>query len=112
MLAAVPLGAIRHFGKNKTRGDRVQRLGEIKHARPIGAARHHVGEKFVGAPLGADARHHIRRPAGGGENFNERKFFIERGNNIGVSDFLPAVKRQLALLLRRFDYSLPIRLPL
>ena len=59
MFAAVPPGRIRDFGKYQCRRDGIEDLVEIEHARPIGTAGRQVGEIFLGAPLGDDARHHV-----------------------------------------------------
>ena len=107
MFAAVPFRRIYDFGKNEGGRDRIEHLVEIKHARPIGPARRQIGEIFLGAPLGNDARHHVRRPAASRSDFDERKFFVERRDDIGVGDLLPAVERELAFFFCRLHRPLP-----
>ena len=92
MFPAVPLRQISDFGKDEGRRDGIQRFAEVKHARTVGAAGHEVGQIFVSASFGDNARHQIAPTTGHGHHFDERKFFVEGRKDIRVSDLLPAVK--------------------
>ena len=109
MLAAVPLRRVRDFGKNQRRRERIENLVEIEHARPVGPAGCQVGEIFIRAPLRDNPRHHVGGASARRDNFDERKFFAERGRNIWMRDLLSAIERELAFFLGRRRSSSAIR---
>jgi hypothetical protein len=68
----------------------------------------HVGEKFIGAPLGEQALTDLAAAARDRRDFDFRILFLEIRQVLFVAT---DVNRQLAFLLGRFESLLPLHLP-